>query len=156
MNVVYALEKWEEPHHGVSLFLAGPSPRRPDHHNWREEALDILSRSFTGTVFVPLPRDGNWADNYDDQIVWEIDHLRLADAIAFWVPRSDDLPGFTTNVEFGLFLRSDKIVLGYPIGAPKMRYLHALAAMHGVPVRLTLPETLESAISMLLLRYGEA
>ena len=146
LEVVYAHETWEKTL--SCIFLAGPSPRNDTHYNWRMEAIALLSKfHFEGAVFSPLPRDGNWLSDYDLQVTWELTYLNRADSIAFWIPRDMvNLPGFTTNVEFGMFLKSGKIVLGYPIDAPKMRYLHAIAVMEDVPIRTTLEETLACAI----------
>lgn len=133
-----------------SIFLAGPSPRRQADFNWRPEALAYLETvAFDGDVFIPLPRNGNWLPDYDAQVEWELTYLHLAWVIAFWVPRSKKLPGYTTNVEYGLFVGSGKVVLGYPTDAPKMRYLHYLANTHKVPVAHSLPETLNLAIKKL-------
>ena len=71
----------------------------------------------------------------DEQVRWEWHCLDRAAAIAFWVPRDlTTLPGFTTNVEFGLYCRSGRAFLGYPQGAPRMRYLDRLARAQNVPV----------------------
>jgi len=129
---IYAHETGE----GDGIFLAGPSPRKSDDLDWRPLALDILSQGgFCGEVYVPLPRNGVWLDNYDAQIDWEVEYLNKARIIAFWIPRHiENLPGFTTNVEFGEFLHSGKIVFGYPSGADKMKYLHYRALKSGLPV----------------------
>ena len=33
------------------------------------------------------------------------------------------MPGFSTNVEFGYWMHSKKVIYGRPYGAPKTRYL---------------------------------
>ena len=127
-----------------SLFLAGPSPRNFDHLNWRTDALKILEDlGYDEVVFVPLPEDGQWPEQYEDQVDWETKYLHMADQIVFWVPRDlDTLPAFTTNVEFGAWCTSGKVVLGFPEQAPKMRYLACHAQEQGVPVAHDLRETL--------------
>lgn len=150
MNVVYALEAPPESY-TKSLFLAGPSPRRRDDLDWRPDALAILERlEFDGVVFVPLPRDGHWADHYEDQVEWETRYLHMADSIVFWVPRDlQRLPGLTTNVEFGMWFDSGKVVLGYPPVAANMRYLDWHAQQEHVPVFRSLEETLQTAVQRL-------
>ncbi len=149
MQVIYA---HEHPVYRpkLSMFLAGPSPRSDDGYNWRSEALRILNRiGFTGTVYVPLPGDGNWSVDYDAQIDWENQYLDDATVIAFWIPRDlANLPGFTTNVEFGMYLKSGKIVLGYPEGAAKIRYLDGVARRNNVPVSIELEDTLRNAMAL--------
>ena len=148
LEIVYAHETWDK--HQSCIFLAGPSPRGIEHYNWRPQAIEILKRlEFNGAVFIPLPRDGNWLNDAEGQIAWELKYLNRASSIAFWIPRDkDNLPGFTTNVEFGMFLKSRKIVLGYPPEAVKMGYLHTVAEMESVPITTTLEETLREAIKM--------
>ena len=150
MRIVFAHEhpKVKRPD---SIFLAGPSPHGKEDYNWRPEALDLLTElGFSGTVYVPLPRDGEWTDNYDGQIDWELEYLDAAGARVFWIPRSAELPGFTTNVEYGLYLKQPNMVLGYPENAIKMRYLDYVARhKFGVPVFHTLRETLACGIRLL-------
>jgi hypothetical protein len=110
------------------VFLAGPSPRDDSDLNWRLRAIEIAEEydGFENVVFfIPLPRDGDWnQETYDAQINWELKYLTLCDWVAFWIPRSKTLPGFTTNVEFGMFIK--KAILGYPFDADKVRYLESL------------------------------
>ena len=110
-----------------SVFLVGPSPREASHPNWRPQAVEALAKAgYDGTVFLPVPRDGKWPQNYLDQVQWEQRHLNLADVVAVWCPRDlEKLPAFTTNVEFGELLTSGKMIYGRPDGAPKTRYLDA-------------------------------
>lgn len=64
-----------------------------------------------------IPEDEHriWKDNYNDQIEWEWKGLTSASCIAFWIPRElKDMPGFTTNIEWGKWYESRKVVLGYP------------------------------------------
>jgi len=114
-----------------SIFLAGPTPRSEDIPTWRKEALRLLKGSvFKGSVFVPETAVWGWLGDYDSQVEWEWRALGMANCTLFWVPRElKDMPAFTTNVEFGFMvaLRPDKVVLGSPEGAPKLRYLRSLA-----------------------------
>jgi hypothetical protein len=115
---------------GPSIFLAGPTPRSPDVLSWRPEAVDLLLRlGFAGTVFVPERPDG-WARvDYLDQVEWECAGLESCSVVAFWVPRDvARMPGFTTNVEFGRYVGSDRCVYGRPEGAPHTKYLDWLYA----------------------------
>lgn len=133
-----------------SIFLAGPSPRGNLEHHWRPMALEILSaRGFNGSVFVPLQADGSWLNNYNLQIDWELYYLNLATVILFWIPRDlSFLPGFIANVEYGMFIKSGKIVLGYPQHAPKLGYLNYLAQLNLVPVCHDLEPTVLTAIDL--------
>lgn len=133
-----------------SIFLAGPTPRSSDVPSWRSEALRLLAEAgYDGVVFVPEPRDGNWQGDYTDQVDWEERHLHMADCILFWVPRDlETMPAFTTNVEFGVWQESGKVVFGAPQDAAKNRYLLYYAAQLGIPSAIRLADTVTAALAM--------
>lgn len=108
-----------------SIFLAGPTPRGENSISWREEAIEILNNlGFDGLVYVPEYSTWKPKEDYTDQAMWERIALTNADVILFWIPRSiPDMPAFTTNVEFGYWLNSNKVIYGRPNGAPKTKYL---------------------------------
>lgn len=151
MAVIFAGEPLRK-----SIFLAGPTPRSHAVASWRPRALEILgSMGFQGDILVPERADWASLGSYDDQIHWEWEGLNLCTQAVFWVPRDmDDMPAFTTNVEFGLAASSGKAVLGFPPAAPKMRYLAALAQRHGIPVRADLESTLALAVERCQLSFG--
>jgi hypothetical protein len=110
---------------GKTIFLAGCSPRGEQVLNWRKEAVEILEKlGFDGTVVIPEPEHGKWA-NYDDVIEWEDFYMSNSDVILFWIPRdiSNGILGLTSNVEFGKYLDSGKIFYGRPNNADNVRYL---------------------------------
>ncbi len=150
MQLVYALEELPTTI-TKSLFLAGPTPRDTDGNPWRKEAIKELERQgFDGTVFIPEPRDGSWHREYDRQVSWEDTCLNVADCIVFWVPRDlETMPAFTTNIEWGYWVTSGKIVLGYPKGAPKMTYMQHYADKLSIPSFDSLEKTLKNAMDFL-------
>lgn len=121
---------------GPSIFLAGPTPRSEGVKSWRPDFIEALKAAgFRGTILIPETKVYNPNHDYDTQIDWEDKGLNKVDMIAFWIPRNlKTMPGFTTNVEFGEWMKSGKIVLGYPKEAEKMRYLHAKAVKFNVPI----------------------
>src|SRR5271163_1071536 len=158
MQVVYTGE--EMPHSFTkSMFLAGPTPRnRAEVSSWRPDAIKLLDdMGYDGVIFIPENRDGEFKTDYDDQIEWEEKYLNVADCIVFWVPRdiSPDstgfpkMPAFTTNVEWGFWQDSGKVVLGAPEDAEKMAYLKHYAEEYKVSFSETLTETLRSAMEKL-------
>jgi 8-oxo-dGTP pyrophosphatase MutT (NUDIX family) len=160
MQVVYAGE--EAPKTITkSLFLAGPSPRPSqlqEIESWRDTAIQILQDiGFEGTVFTPIPRELKEGHVYEDQVNWEEKFLNIADCILFWVPRdlSQDskgnlkLPALTTNVEFGFWAESGRIVFGCPENAEKVTYLKHYCEKFKVPIHQTLTDTLRAAIEFL-------
>tara|TARA_R110000868_G_scaffold9099_2_gene46039 strand:+ start:205 stop:678 length:474 start_codon:yes stop_codon:yes gene_type:complete len=124
MKIIYSGQNKEID--GRSIFLAGCSPRKGQTLLWRFEALAFLRESgFEGTVIVPEPETGeSWLD-YMGVVEWEDKYLKLADVIVFWLPRSikDGIYGFTSNVEFGKYLNSGKIIYGRPDQSDNNRYL---------------------------------
>ncbi|CAF2961405.1 unnamed protein product [Rotaria sp. Silwood2] len=144
-----------------SIFLAGPSPRDKSVLDWRHEALSCLSSSpinYDGSIFIPVPEQRFYGTDhnpstwtYDNQISWECECRHVADLIVFWIPRHIDgqMPGFTTNVEFGEDLHSGKIVYGRPENAEKCHYLDKRMKELKLPVFTSLTDTLRHAVSLL-------
>lgn len=132
----------------LSVFLAGPTLRdNPGRLTpWRDEAIGVFKDfCFDGSLYVPEPYGGN----YKEQILWEERHLDLCDCVLFWVPRNmKTLPGLTTNVEFGDWMRSGKVVLGFPSDAEHVSYLAHKAEKYSIPTSNCLVETVRSAIDM--------
>ncbi len=124
MNLVFALEETPKTIDS-SIFLVGPTPRDMETQSWRGEMIKQLEEAgFKGTVFTPEPRGGGWSRDYNDQVNWEKKHLEMADVIIAWVPRElTKMPALTTNVEFGRYISSNKMLYGRPDNAEKCRYL---------------------------------
>jgi hypothetical protein len=123
MKVIYAQNYIELQ--SPSIFLAGPTPRSPNVQSWRPEAINIFEKKgFKGTLCVPEADDGIWKCDYIGQVEWELNYLDKVDLILFWVPRNlKTMPAFTTNCEWGMFLKSNKILYGRPPDSPKNSYL---------------------------------
>jgi len=156
LKIIYANEEIVED--GLLIFLAGPTPRfqhRPlsmsTVKSWREDAVNIFNdSSFNGSVLIPESRDQVWHNDYMAQIEWEEEGLSKADCIMFWIPRDieNNMPGFTTNIEWGRWESSGKVVLGCPDGADKMKYIKHYADKFNVPQSDNLPDTIKLAIEM--------
>jgi len=167
MQVVYALEPIPAEI-SQSIFLAGPTPRSDGREagieSWRVEALKLLEDlGYDGTVFVPEPKDKDWAENYDHQITWERICRIYSDVIVYWVEREIKyMPAFTTNVEFGDDFKTGKMFYGRPDSAPKTRYLDSLfkTSPRDNTIHSTLIEVLTAAVNYLdggaFRRGGEA
>lgn len=114
-------------HGDNSIFLAGPTPRNINVETWRKEALSIIKDlDYNGIVYVPEKEFDDRTFDYTNQVWWEREALYNASVIAFWIPRNiNELPAFTTNVEFGYWLakNSDKVIYGRPDNAQKTKYL---------------------------------
>jgi hypothetical protein len=141
-----------------AIFLAGPTPNAQDVPSWRPGAIDLIRARWPAageplTVLSPESRGGRRAAKYDDQVDWESAARAAATVILFWIPRDlRKLPGFTTNVEFGLDVGLGReAVLGAPPGCPnpeRNRYLIHVARRHGVPVFDTLAEAVAHALTV--------
>lgn len=108
-----------------SIFLAGPTPRGDGTESWRGSACKYLEdNGFDGVVYVPEYSTLKPKDDYVDQAQWEREALSNASVILFWIPREfPDMPAFTTNVEFGYWIHTGKILYGRPNEAKKIKYL---------------------------------
>ncbi|MBC6460937.1 nucleoside 2-deoxyribosyltransferase domain-containing protein [Actinomadura sp. HBU206391] len=134
----------------AAVFLAGPSPRRPETESWRPEMIERIREQWREdgrlVVFDPERRDGHYAD-YTGQVEWEERSLHLADEVIFWVPRElAAMPAFTTNVEWGMWHDSGRVVFGAPPEAPGNRYLLHYADTCGVPTATTPADTAAAAL----------
>ncbi|HTU74688.1 MAG TPA: nucleoside 2-deoxyribosyltransferase domain-containing protein [Trebonia sp.] len=154
LRLVYAADPLPEE---ASVFLAGPTPRSDDVPPWRPAAVRELAAQWHGpgplAVILPEPPGGQRWPYFDEQAEWETVARQAATAILFWIPRDvRTLPGFTTNVEFGLDVTTGRAVLGCPPDCPSPehnRYLIWLARRHGVPVTATLPATVAAALALI-------
>lgn len=85
-------------------------------------------------MLIPELPSGQRRPYFDDQAEWETTAREAATAILLWIPRDlRTLPGFTTNVEFGLDVTTGRAVLGCPPDCPspgRNRYLIWLARRH--------------------------
>ena len=130
----------------------GPTPRaETGGESWRPAMLAALKEAgYDGVVYVPETEDGKWKHSYEDQIEWEQQYLNQCDRILAWVDRDlKRLPGFTTNVEFGEFVSSGKLLYGHPERVPKIRYLNARYQAHGGTVLKKLTEMADAAVGAL-------
>lgn len=129
-----------------SIFLAGPTPRQKVGHevnmHWRHEALEYLEEiGYDGHIFIPIPRDHFSIDkeiveevDYESQLEWEHKALSRCDVIFFYVARTEENIGLTTNVEFGRYVDSGRVVYAHGPDALHVRYLDNLAKKVGLPV----------------------
>lgn len=108
-----------------SIFLAGPTPRGENVVSWRTNACKFLEENgFDGVVYVPEYSTWKPKSDYVDQVEWEREALLNTSVISFWIPRElPDMPAFTTNVEFGYWLHTGKVLYGRPDSAKKIKYL---------------------------------
>jgi len=114
------------------IFLAGPTVRGHQQHlqpSWRFAAIDEFRASgFQGSLIVPEFSVQAQSDKgRTDLPIWEYAGLKLADCILFWIPRTRELIGLTTNFEFGYWMRwREKLVYGRPDDAYRVDYLDIL------------------------------
>lgn len=115
--------------YGPIVFLAGPTVRGNQPHlhpSWRMQAIqDFVSAGFDGTLVLPEFESTTASDKGVDWIPdWEFDWLTTADVKMFWIPRTRELIGLTTNVEFGMWMVRDphRMVYGRPDDSFRNRY----------------------------------
>lgn len=118
-----------------TIFLAGPNPRYKDGdpvlRTWRHDVLEVLEKKgYDGHVFIPTPIGSfygkvveNAVSDYDHQVEWEDAAMMRADVILMWVDRTATLRGMTTNIEFGRYLDSGRLIFGYPETADGCKYM---------------------------------
>lgn len=136
-----------------SIFLAGPTLRgEPYDNSWRKYACKKLNElGFDGLVYIPEFETGNMKPDLTEQASWEREGLQNATIILFYIPRKfPDLPGFTTNVEFGMWLakKPKSCELCIPKNAEKINYLKWLwnIELPGKPIYTDLDEALSAIV----------
>lgn len=130
-----------------SIFLAGPCPRKDYRRtDWREGSYNILDKlGFDGYILNPTNEFYN-VDNSDElekQTRWEWEAMCKASAIVFNLMRTDENPGFTSNVEIGLWLNSPSIYVCIPEDVKTKnanRYIEIKCKEKGIPVFRTLED----------------
>lgn len=160
VSIIHATEPLVDLKENV-CFLCGPSPRDSNIVSWRKEAIELFEKhNYTGTLLIPEDRTWKHKAEYDSQVQWEYDGLLQSTHIMFWIPRDlNNMPGYTTNVEFGMIIGNlewakiiekipPKIVLGSPEGTPKMSYLNWHADRLGIPRYNTLEDTVKAITAM--------
>ena len=151
MRIIYILEK-TDTENNVSIYLAGPTYREFGHYqkSWRRDTLKILrEKNFDGIVYIPEPRNSiqspEWT--YSRQIDWELDAMKEATVVLFWIPRDlENLPAFTTNTEFGEWMKSGKIVVGAPPDSPKNEYIRERCSRLNIPWSTNLSDCISNAL----------
>lgn len=143
-----------------TVFLAGCTVRGNQSHltSWRFEAVDIFkSKNFNGNLIIPEFIDKKESDQYRyDLPVWEFFGLRKSDVIMFWIPRTRELIGLTTNFELGYWMARyrDKVIYGRPDNAYRIAYCDimwkedAKEKSKKYPIYNTLEKTVNASIKM--------
>lgn len=114
---------------GPVIFLAGPTVRGNQQHltSWRKEAVELFRlQEFIGSIILPEFSSTAESDENKDWIpLWEFNGLKRADAILFWIPRTRELIGLTTNWELGYWIGRDhdRVIYGRPDDAYRIKYL---------------------------------
>lgn len=132
-----------------SIFLAGPCPREDYEDDWRNEAIDILSKMrFDGVVLNPTNKyyDMEDPDHLLKQTRWEEEAMKKASAIVFWIERSEEHPAYTTNIEFGMWLGQPGIFVGWSDKAIKNNYIEIKLSDYELPRYKTLKSILEAVV----------
>ncbi len=145
-----------------TIFLAGPTVRGNQPHlvSWRFEAVKLFrGRMFNGNLIIPEFENKGESDKYRYDIPqWEFAGLQQSHVIMFWIPRTRELIGLTTNHEHGYWMARDrsKVVYGRPDDAYRITYLDIMWVedfkRRGIPnsamppIYNTLEKTVDAAI----------
>ena len=131
-----------------AVFLAGPCPRDNDKWDWRDEAIQLFNNlGFKGDIINPTNK--NYDNDLEKQTSWEHKMLCYASAIIFWIPRSEEHPAFTTNIEFGEWFEKENIFVGFPDDSIKNEYIDVRLKQRGMKRY----KTLESLVSAVVKRF---
>ena len=127
MNLIYNNDDINFDITKNTIFLAGPTSRINCHDSWRKNASKYLEEfGFNGNIIIPEPKNCIVSNNIDKntQIEFERQYLSMSNIILFWIPRNNsELIGLTTNIEFGEWYNSNKVVVGFPDDSIKNDYI---------------------------------
>lgn len=144
-----------------SVFLAGPTVRGNQTHlkSWRPDAIkEFAEQGFDGNLIIPEFSSRTESDQYRYDIpLWEFEGLIKCDVIMFWVTRTPELIGLTTNHELGYWTARDrdKVVYGRPKDAYRVSYddimwvedcKNRFNKNHDAPIYTTLKKTVGASI----------
>lgn len=146
------------------IFLAGPTVRAHQTHlkSWRNEALDLFEKAnFNGTVIIPEFLVRNELNLEKGEIpIWEFTALKEADCIMFWIPRTQETIGLTTNYELGYWVarEREKVIYGRPddayrISYPDIMWKEDANMWESTAIYNTLEDTVKASINLASRRY---
>jgi hypothetical protein len=148
-----------------TVFLAGPTIRGNQPHliSWRFEAVRLFKeKKFEGNLIIPEFTNKTESDQHRyDLPLWEYAGLTRCNVIMFWIPRTRESIGLTTNHEHGYWMGRNrgKMVYGRPNDAYRMSYLDVMwvedAKMTGAkcPIYTSLDKTIDATLDKV---YGRA
>lgn len=164
----------------LGVFLAGPTaPSGEMKNDWRRKIVDELKNderlNASMLVIAPEPESGNWSDIdiespkneleniQNQQMLWEIQYLKLCDITAFWLPtywtkeKSENFSlniGPTSRWEFGFFFQEylkdkdkRKFIIGSPEDAESVKWAKRMTDMHGIHWHFLKKEEKESLVA---------
>lgn len=152
-----------------TIFLAGPTVRGNQTHltSWRDEAIEIFKeKEFIGNLIVPEFENKYESDEVRfDLPQWEFEGLKRCHVIMFWVPRTRELQGQTTNWEHGYWVHRgrDKMVYGRPREAYRTNYLDIMWVEDlkdrfnknsGAHIYTTLERTVQASMDLCLIKFA--
>jgi hypothetical protein len=153
-----------------TVFLAGPTVRGNQPHltSWRFEAIEIFrEEGFRGNLIIPEFTSKGESDQHRyDLPIWEFEGLRKCHCIMFWIPRTRELIGLTTNHELGYWMgrEREKVVYGRPNDAYRIAYLDTMWVEdykdrfnenHGATIYTNLKETVEASMQKSFVRLSQ-
>lgn len=100
--------------------------------DWQAWVIKQLAHRSEMILFNPRRAVPFTPDMQDEQIVWELDALELADTIFMWFPKDAKAP--ISFFESGLYWHSGKLIIGAEIGFYRRRNLEITGNRYGVVV----------------------
>jgi nucleoside 2-deoxyribosyltransferase len=126
--------------------------------SWRFEAIELFKeKKFEGSLIIPEFISKTESDKGKKWVpLWEANGLKRADCILFWIPRTKELIGLTTNWELGYWMGKniDKVVYGRPDDAYRIGYLDTMWERIAPDSNLKVYNTLSSTIDASILNAG--
>ncbi len=103
--------------------------------NWQQEVINHLKDLKDMAILNPRRIEFSPGDEFE-QIEWELHSMEEAQLILMWFPKDSEAP--VSLLEFGLYVRSEKLIVGVQRGYFREHNVRLTAARYGKEVRESL------------------
>ncbi len=147
MPTIYPPSKIQLSKNQKSIFLAG-SIDMGNAIDWQQEIITHFEKNETYCFLNPRRKDwdSSWEQtiensNFNEQVMWELDALEMADLIVFYFAPTSKAP--ISLLELGLFARNKNVIVCCPTGYWRKGNVDIICQRFGVQQTESLEKLIE-------------